>query len=223
MTVWNNHARVSPAIAQAHIDILTALTPPVSISSANTVLSASLIPPSPRTPKSPAAPALPTDDLDTPDERAVRALLLGINYRTVKAFAPARGFLEEAVGYGSAVRVSTWVAGVAAFELAVLDLKEAEEGDRMRTAAVGTSSVASSMSDVSATPRPQNRLLNGAQDPAARRRIWADAMASASARLDTALGLATSAVDLSSRLDSRIAMLRDEIATKGEMLKLSTP
>ncbi|KJA17945.1 hypothetical protein HYPSUDRAFT_218539 [Hypholoma sublateritium FD-334 SS-4] len=212
---WNNHARVSPAIAQTHIDILTTLTPPVSISTANIASSLSRIPPSPRTPKSPAVPMLPTDDLDTPDEHAVRALLLGIHYRTIKAFAPARGFLEEAVGSGSAVRVSTWVAGVAAFELAVLDLKEAAEGDRVRAAEV---------SDVSATPRPQqNGFGSGAQDPAARRRIWADAMASASARLDTALGLATSSVDLSSRLDSRIAMLRDEIATKGEMLKLSTP
>ena len=208
MTVWNNHARVSPAIAQAHIDILTALTPPISVSTAPSL---SRIPPTPRTPKSPAAPTLPTDDLDTPDEHAVRALLLGIHHRTIKAFGPARGFLEEAVGSSSTVRVSTWVAGVAAFELAVLDLKEAAAGDRARAAEAR---------DVAATPRPQqNGYGNAAQD---RRRVWNDAMASASARLDTALGLATSSVDLSSRLDSRIAMLRDEIATKGEMLKLST-
>ena len=115
------------------------------------------------------------------------------------------------MGSSSTVRVSTWVAGVAAFELAVLDLKEVAAGDRARAAEAR---------DVAATPRPQqNGYGNAAQD---RRRVWNDAMASASARLDTALGLATSTVDLSSRLDSRIAMLRDEIATKGEMLKLST-
>ena len=37
-------------------------------------------------------------------------------------------------------------------------------------------------------------------------------------RLDRALALAPQSVDLSSRLDTRISMLRDEIATKREML-----
>ena len=37
-------------------------------------------------------------------------------------------------------------------------------------------------------------------------------------KLDKALGLATQQVDLSSRLDSRIAMLKDEITLKREML-----
>jgi len=39
---------------------------------------------------------------------------------------------------------------------------------------------------------------------------------------DTALGLATSTVELSSRLDtSWIAMLRDEIATKKDLMEVS--
>lgn len=67
------------------------------------------------------------------------------------------------------------------FELAVLDLKEAEARQSAKDA-------------------------------------WAMALSAASDKLDQAMALATSSTDLSSRLDSRIAMLRDEIATKREML-----
>jgi hypothetical protein len=50
-------------------------------------------------------------------------------------------------------------------------------------------------------------------------RAWEKALASASEKLDRALALANSVnAELSSRLDSRIAMLRDEIGTKREML-----
>jgi len=55
-----------------------------------------------------------------------------------------------------------------------------------------------------------------------RKTMWADALKSASAKLDIALSHATSSVDLSSRLDSRIAMLRDEIATKTDMLGVAS-
>jgi hypothetical protein len=48
-------------------------------------------------------------------------------------------------------------------------------------------------------------------------RVWIDAVKSARAKLDVALDLSTN-VDLSSRLDSRIAILRDEITTKLEIL-----
>ena len=48
----------------------------------------------------------------------------------------------------------------------------------------------------------------------------ARALAEAGRRLDAALGLAGSEVDLSTRLDSRIMMLRDEIAAKREMLEM---
>ncbi|KAH9852714.1 outer membrane protein Iml2/Tetratricopeptide repeat protein 39 [Lenzites betulinus] len=47
---------------------------------------------------------------------------------------------------------------------------------------------------------------------------WAPVLQGALAKLDKALELATQQVDLSSRLDSRIAMLKDEIALKKEML-----
>ena len=56
---------------------------------------------------------------------------------------------------------------------------------------------------------------------AERREVWVAAMKEAEGRLEKALALATQQVDLSSRLDSRIAMLKDEIAMKREMLSTS--
>jgi uncharacterized small protein (DUF1192 family) len=123
-------------------------------------------------------------DLDSPDELAIRALLLGINYRTQAAYETARGFLAEAQKYK--VTTSTWVPGFAMFEMAVLDLKETEArtigivGDERKTA-------------------------------------WTDTLNGSSNKLDCALSLLGSSVDLSSRLESRIAMLRDEIAAKAVM------
>ena len=62
-------------------------------------------------------------------------------------------------------------------------------------------------------------LLPGVM-PEEAREGWARALAEAGRRLDAALGLAGSEVDLSTRLDSRIMMLRDEIAAKREMLEM---
>ena len=50
---------------------------------------------------------------------------------------------------------------------------------------------------------------------------WTRVLKGAVEKLDKALGLATQQVDLSSRLDSRIAMLKDEIALKREMLGIT--
>ena len=47
---------------------------------------------------------------------------------------------------------------------------------------------------------------------------WNKVLKDAAALLDSAMSLSGSEVDLSSRLESRIAMLRDEIALKREML-----
>jgi len=52
------------------------------------------------------------------------------------------------------------------------------------------------------------------------KRIWSEALKAARVKLDVALDLATNSVDLSSRLDSRIAMLKDEISTKREILDI---
>lgn len=129
-------------------------------------------------------------DLDTPDELAIRSLLLGIVHRTAGYYVPARAFLQDAHQRQAEIENSTWVGGVALFESAVLDLKEAN------------ASVAA----------------DGAADTKA---IWATATKDALEKLDKAFTLATSSnADLSSRLDTRIAMLRDEIAMKKEMVGL---
>ncbi|KAI0780543.1 outer membrane protein Iml2/Tetratricopeptide repeat protein 39 [Trametes elegans] len=127
---------------------------------------------------------------DTADELAVRSLLLGIVHRTAGDYAGARAYLGDAEARNATVKVSTWVGGVAWFEHAVLDLKEMEA----RSA--------------SGTP---GGLVADADE-------WARALKGALEKLDKALSLATQQVDLSSRLDTRIAMLKDEIALKKEML-----
>ena len=152
-------------------------------------------------------------DLDTPDELALRALLLGIHHRTLKAFEVARGFLVEAHEYHSELKVSTWIGGLAMFELAVLDLKEAEDRHGKRKAVV--------VRDIEKEDGPKVNgdgsysQLMGDEEMS---RVWSEVLKSARVKLDVALDLATNSVDLSSRLDSRIAILKDEISTKREIL-----
>ena len=152
-------------------------------------------------------------DLDTPDELALRALLLGIHHRTLKAFDVARGFLVRAHGYYSELKVSTWIGGLAMFELAVLDLKEAEDRHRKREKVV-----------VRGIEKEDGPMVNGDRSyfqlmgDEEMSKIWSEVLKAALVKLDLALELATNAVDLSSRLDSRIAILKDEISTKREVL-----
>ena len=60
-------------------------------------------------------------------------------------------------------------------------------------------------------------LALGLSGPSARAR-WDKVLKDATALLDSAMSLSGAEVDLSSRLESRIAMLRDEIALKREMV-----
>lgn len=203
--VWNIHARIDFSVAQAHIDVLTKLSPPIS--TIKTSLEASSqTSPIRKSPSSPLAALRVKDnvvDLDTPDELALRALLLGIHHRTLKAFDVARGFLVEAHGYQSELKVSTWIGGLAMFELAVLDLKEAE--DRARKG-------------VTVVVRDNEKEDGPLIDENEMNRLWTEVLKAARVKLDAALDLTTNSVDLSSRLDSRILILKDEIATKREML-----
>lgn len=75
------------------------------------------------------------------------------------------------------------------FELAVLELKEAEAAE-----------------------------LQGLEQPSLLQEKWKKALKLAGSYLDRAMSLATNSTDLSSRLDMRVSMLRDEIATKQELL-----
>ncbi|KAJ6492103.1 hypothetical protein C8R45DRAFT_990405 [Mycena sanguinolenta] len=175
---WNTYQRISDDVAKAHIAELAALTPPVAVTVPSPLLSVASD--KAQSDKSPV-------DLDTPDEIALRALLLGIMHKTLRMYAPARALLESARS-AQGVKVSTWIAGVAQFELAVTDLREADAGAAENGKALDNAA--------------WGRLLSGAE-----------------AKLDAAQAIAAkSDIDLSSRLDSRIALLRDEIGKKRVMV-----
>jgi hypothetical protein len=248
---WNTHGRITPAVARAHIVELLSVVPPVTLSTPFAIPpSASKDDPDALPPASIRAP------LDTPDELALRALLLGITHRAAGCAAEARGFLRDAHTRYAKIPSSgsTWIGGVALFELAVLELREAQrlESDDVatrRSNASDKSSVSSSSSGdegssssggagagehekkvagVYGTRRRAAAGVQGIEELRVRvgalalgettRTRWTRVLKEAGALLDAAVHLSGSEVDLSSRLESRIAMLRDEIALKREML-----
>ena len=82
--VWNNHARITKDSAIAHIhDWATCLDTPVTVESEYT-LSAPISAPS------------SAENTDTPDELAIRDLLLGIVHRTTGDYATSRALLPAA-------------------------------------------------------------------------------------------------------------------------------
>lgn len=175
-------------------------SPPASIGSP-------LSPTSPTANGSSTSPISPESiDLDTPDELAVRSLLLGIVHRTVGQYDTSRHFLTEAHESKHSVSTSTWVAGVACFELAVVELKEAE------------ATLGSSTNGVEDAGDVMVNGIRGVMDDEKKHK-WFIVLDKAHRHLEVALSLATQTVDLSSRLDTRIAMLKDEIELKKEMLE----
>lgn len=197
--------------------------------------------------------------LDTPDEHALRALLLGIMHRTTGHPSEARAFLRDAHTRHAQIPSSgsTWIGGVALFELAVLELREAqrlenedvdtllrasENGSENEKGSVRSSS-GSSLSDGEVGERAVGSVYGTAASGGSRekrngagtgdlrvqvgaalglgemtRARWVKVLKEAGALLDAAMGLSGSEVDLSSRLESRVAMMRDEIALKHDML-----
>lgn len=174
---WNNHQRIPATVAEAHIHELLSLSPATTIP---TPYATSTAPPEPPFVTSPPA-------LDTSDELALRDLLLGITHRTAGIHPLARSYLEAAHARQSTLVMNTWIGGVACFELAVLELREAEAHDT-----AGANS----------------------------REHWALAIKKAEKWVAQASSLLGSEIDLSSRLESRIAMLKDEMVLKQEMLGL---
>jgi hypothetical protein len=139
---------------------------------------------------------VPSDrlDLDTPDELALRSLLLGVAHRTLGYYDIARAFLDDALGsQGEVGEVSKWIAATALYQHAVVALLKAEK----ETAAdVHPEKSTSSLKDV-----------------------WKRALALAGKRLEEALVLAKEPdVDVSENLVIKIGMLKDEITLKKEML-----
>ncbi|THH16482.1 hypothetical protein EW146_g4161 [Bondarzewia mesenterica] len=194
---WNTHARIGKNIAEAHIHEWLALTPAVQIDS----------------PYSTALPpSSPKPDLDNADELALRSLLLGIVHRTTGDYTTSRAFLTDAYKLQPQVTVSTWIGGIAQFELAVLELKEATVLEDESAASMTEEEREDGYSETDSLPR--GVVTEEAKE------YWVKAIKEAGKRLDAAMSLAGSEIDLSTRLDSRVMMLRDEIATKKEMLGL---
>ncbi|KAH8984025.1 hypothetical protein EDB92DRAFT_1888640 [Lactarius akahatsu] len=224
---WNTHGRITPEVAQAHIAELLSLSPPVTLPSP-----ISSAPPPPTTPASDAqAQARPP--LDTPDELALRALLLGITHRAAGHPTEARRFLRDAHARHARIPStgSTWIGGVALFELAVLELREAHrlehggehehEGESGGTSSPSSSeeeSVSSSNIGGGGAAGLKLRMNALAVHDGSSQTRWRRVLKEAEALLDSAMSLSGSEVDLSSRLESRVAMLRDEIGLKREML-----
>ncbi len=181
-------------------------------------------------------------------------------HRTTGHPSEARTFLRDAHARHSTIPStgSTWIGGVALFELAVLELREAqrlenedvdtllrasENGSENEKGSVRSSSSGSSLSDEEAVGGVGSVYgtaaggEGGGKGNGARRTTdlrvhvstalglgettrarWVKVLKEAGALLDSAVGLSGNEVDLSSRLESRIAMMRDEIALKREML-----
>lgn len=142
-------------------------------------------------------------DLDAPEELASRSLLLGILYRTIGEYKTSRLFIEDSLSKRAELSTS-WIPSTAMFELATLDLVEAE-------------SVANPTSSTRPDPpTPNLSTVNNAMpslEPSVKE-IWKKALNSSTAKLDQVTGLAANVPAMASRIESRISMLRDEIGYK---------
>ncbi|KAK7693929.1 hypothetical protein QCA50_003503 [Cerrena zonata] len=177
---WNTHQRIGQDIVQQHVDEFYSYSPAITIKSA----------------LAPSTTSATENDLDTPDEVAIRSLILGIVHRTAQEFETSRAFLKDAIAQHDAVQICTWAAGIATFELAVLDLKQLEA----KIKSEGGDETAKGVELVTEEHRA----------------MWLKTFKSVDEKLDEALRLSGQNVDLSSRLGMRVAMLKDEVLLKKE-------
>jgi len=168
----NVHSRLDPTIAAEFVDEWLALHPKHAVP---TTLRAT----------KPITATNTLARLESPDELAVRSLLLGAVHSGSGRHAEAQLFLGDALEQSKDVEAK-WVIVLTNFELAVLEMRVAE-------------------TKISAKSRNS-------------RTEWAPALAAAETRLDAAMQSCPNA-DMSSRLESRIGMLRNELATKRETLQ----
>jgi len=175
-------------IAIEQIKSLTALSPPPNISGPFSIES--------------AAVDNKTADLDCPEELASRALLLGILYRTIGEYKTSRLFFEDAMSKKAQLPTS-WIPATTVFELANLDLMEAET----------VSNTGVPLTEQEGLSESQVPGINEQVSPSilANRELWKKTLDSASGRLDQVAGLAANSPAMASRIESRVSMLRDEI------------
>ncbi|GJN90579.1 hypothetical protein Rhopal_003591-T1 [Rhodotorula paludigena] len=142
----------------------------------------------------------PSDELDTPSEVLIRDLLLGVLYASLSHSDPAR--LRIAAAFLDAILAATpeqvgdekWVPAFAGWHRAVVELKSGDLEMRERGVDEGKKTEEA-------------------------KKIWRDRFRRAETWLDAVLALGE--YDLKTRLESRVLMLRDEIATKKRRLGLA--
>ncbi|KAI6138118.1 outer membrane protein Iml2/Tetratricopeptide repeat protein 39 [Pisolithus tinctorius] len=181
--VWNAHAHADKESALAHIEELTALTPPMDIQTEYVRSSSSVQQPW----------TLP--DLDTSDEFAVRSFILGILHRTLGDYAGARKLLHDALKHYQNGDVNSWVGGVTHFELAVLDMKEGEQ----RSAAMSEGNPVGG----EAVLEVWNHAIKSAKDALARARALCTRETDLSSRLGGRI------MKLREEIDMKVRQLRD--------------
>ncbi|RXW20654.1 hypothetical protein EST38_g5215 [Candolleomyces aberdarensis] len=192
---WNTHARIDASTAKDHIKEFASLTPRLSISS-------------------PELEELSPDSKSRDGHaHSLKSLLLGVCHKTLHSYDAAKKFLEDAVGYHEkgALKVNTWVGGVAIFEWGVSEIREVEWRERQARKS-SESSESKSASDGLDTPTAFVEEFWKTE--------WDQALTSASVKFDKAMSYSPNTVDLSSRLDSRVSMIRDEVKAKRDKLGL---
>lgn len=111
---WNSYGRITKEAALKHMSALCKLTPAPEI-------------PTHLIDLEPKGDDDEIDDLDTPDEIAVRYLLLGILHRAIGELDLSRRYLDECVSYRGKATDDTWAPAFAAYELAVLELNVGDQ------------------------------------------------------------------------------------------------
>ncbi|KAI5897779.1 uncharacterized protein SCHCODRAFT_02486342 [Schizophyllum commune H4-8] len=189
---WNTHQRIPASVARTHLRIWAALEPKVDlgIDLAETGTSGTT---------TPVETAFKPAPLTTEDERAVRSLLLGIVLRTLAMHA-AKGAEDAEKATSTAI-----LARSRHF------LREARGAHvQLNTWIPSVSAFEEAVLELETVEIAEKEGKEAS---------WQPALHAASAHLDAALAASGSSVDLSSRLDSRVAMLRDEIRVKEESLR----
>ncbi|KAK4053906.1 Mitochondrial outer membrane protein iml2 [Microbotryomycetes sp. JL221] len=144
-----------------------------------------------------ASPNQSTDELDTIEELVMRDVLLGALYRsqeTVESLQTAKKLLQSVVDRKDRIREEKWTVPFSLYELAVCECKGAE----LEQKAAGSN-------------LPQLTM-------AEKKTIWVAKLKKADSLCQEVLTFVE--YDLKSRLESRVIMLREEIATKTRALGL---
>ncbi|GAA5850339.1 hypothetical protein JCM8547_001838 [Rhodosporidiobolus lusitaniae] len=208
--LWATVGNRSPVFgSEKHIAHLSSFSPPPRFSPTNAPPTTPSSPPLSRTATSTSSMSrsrtstgnssrFTADDLDSTDEIAIRDLLLGVLYASfhedLPSLATAQQFLSAVMDDGAASLITeeSWTVPFARWNLAVVLCKEADLLEKN----LGTS----------------------AADEVKRKEIWKTRLDKAERLLEAVFGLGE--YDFKTRLESRVLMLKDEIAKKRHLVGL---